>query len=120
MSNNEREEAAHLLPGTEIMESVVREFVVSHRIRPKSPARWARAFPTGSVMTYENNFEIVYVPFFRQARVRAFISYVEKSLGIFLYRWGDAGLRFVALALFAEDDEVISRDHFKVDYQHPC
>ena len=120
MSNHEKEEAAELLPGTELMEIVVREYVSINNIHPKGLSRWARAFPTGSVLTYENNFEIVYVPFFKQNHVKDFISYIEDSLGIFLYRWGDAGIRYVTLALFAEDDEVISRDHFNMKYQHPC
>ena len=40
--------------------------------------------------------------------------------GIFKYRWGDAVLRYLVLAIFAEDDQIINRNSTNIMYCHPC
>jgi mannosyltransferase len=56
---------------------------------------------------YYNNFEIVYLPFFRDdPRVQHFSRAVEKSNGIMRARWGDAPLRWLTAQLFLEDSKI--------------
>ncbi len=120
LANNRSLEAAQMLPGTNLLEGMVKNYVEEHHIEPRSPYKYLTAFKQGSVFTYSNNFEVSSVQFFRKQEVKDFISAVDASLGIFKYRWGDSALRYLALALFATDNEVLHRKHFNVSYSHPC
>eukprot|EP01084_Bolivina_argentea_P227488 384188_1 len=54
-----------------------------------------------------NNWEINYVPYFRSKSVRDFNKAVILSNGHFLYRWGDAPIRFFQIALFVNDTKLL-------------
>jgi hypothetical protein len=63
--------------------------------------------------------EVVRISFFLSPNVQHFLRTVHESAGIYYYRWGDAPLRFILLAIFARSDQVT---HFpsNVGYSHPC
>jgi hypothetical protein len=113
-------EAAELLPGTNLLELVVKDYVQTRSIQPKDPLKYLTAFEMSSVNTYSNNFEIVSIEFFRSPEVTSLISHVEASLGIFRYRWGDSALRYLSLALFASEDQILFKKNFNIAYRHPC
>lgn len=73
----------------------------------------------GRVRSFYNNFEIVKMSFFRAPEVRHFTDFVDASGGIFLYRWGDAPLRYLTLAIFAREDQIAARSPLW-RYRHPC
>lgn len=83
---------------------------------PRHPHLWERAFTTkpgvnhthGVRLVY-NNFEVTKVDFFLRDEVWTFTEAVYRSQGIFKYRWGDAVLRYLTLALFAKPEEVLWR-----------
>lgn len=53
-----------------------------------------------------NNWEINYVPYFRSKSVREFNNAVILSNGHFLYRWGDAPIRYFQIALFLNESNL--------------
>jgi mannosyltransferase len=61
------------------------------------------------VREYYNNFEIDDVEFFLRPDVQSYTDAVCESMGIWKYRWGDAPLRFLTLALFSKPEEIIER-----------
>jgi hypothetical protein len=119
-ANEQSLEAAELLPGTNLLELVVKDYVQTRSIQPKDPLKYLTAFEMSSVNTYSNNFEIVSIEFFRSPEVTSFIAHVEASLGIFRYRWGDSALRYLSLALFASEDQILFKKNFNIAYRHPC
>ena len=70
--------------------------------------------------TFYNNFEITSVAFMRLPEVRKWHSRVseEPPFGVFRRRWGDAGVKFLTMAMFAEEREIV-RTEVK-GYEHPC
>ena len=58
--------------------------------------------------------------FFQRLEVKKWTKAVLDSQGIYKYRWGDAPLRFITLALFAEEKQVIHRKDLNISYCHPC
>jgi mannosyltransferase len=75
---------------------------------------------TMELPNYWNNFEVVDLSFMRRKSVVEFIDAVDRSQGVFLYRWGDAPLRYITLALFANASEIIHRTQLGLAYCHPC
>lgn len=71
------------------------------------------------VPQFYNNFEIVNVPWFRRQEVRDFIDYMtlQPPHGVYRYRWGDAPLRYLALALGGARDNDTAV--IMSSYQHP-
>jgi hypothetical protein len=71
------------------------------------------------VPQYYNNFEIVSVPWFRRPEVRNFTDYMTLNPphGVYRYRWGDAPLRYLALALGGARDSDTAL--IMSSYQHP-
>lgn len=66
-----------------------------------------------------NNFEIVRLEWFLQPSVQDFTAAVCASGGIYDYRWGDAPLRYLTLALFSEPKQVLNRMRdYKFVYCH--
>lgn len=120
LANNQSLEAADQLPGTHLLEKLVKDYVRRNDITPKSPKRWKKTFSKQSVFTYSNNLEISSIEFFRRPEVVKFNAEILNSLGIFKYRWGDAILRYITLTLFAAEDEVLHAKHFDIAYDHPC
>jgi hypothetical protein len=95
------------------------EYVKSNNIRPRNPKEWSEAFPAGTVLTFDNNFELGSMEFFRRPDVGNWTKAVLRSGGVFKYRWGDAPLRFLTMALFATDEEVLHRRDLHIEYCHP-
>lgn len=122
MSNHEAIEVGpSILPGIELLAVAARSYVNDNKIEPKNPAKWKKAFEQSNVpFTYSTNFEVVKVDFFRQESIRKWSEYILDNGGIYKYRWGDAPLRYVTLAIFAEEKDVIHRQEFNIDYCHPC
>ncbi len=48
---------------------------------------------------YYTNFEIGYVPFFRSGIYKDFFDYIDRSGGIYIYRWGDAIVKYMGISL---------------------
>ena len=120
MANTIQVEQAGLLPGTDLLEDMAKKYVESTAIQVRDKLAWENAFPQDSVRMYYNNFEVSSVPFFRRMEVLKWTNAVLDSGGIFLYRWGDAPLRYLTLALFASPAEVLHRGvDFNISYCHP-
>jgi hypothetical protein len=109
-----------LLPGTMKMKQVTFEYVKENNITPKQPEILHDAFGDNVVRNYYNNFEITKIKFFQRKDVRHWIEFIDSTYGIFKYRWGDAVLRYLTLALFAERQEVLHRDAYNLPYCHEC
>ncbi|CAF1338512.1 unnamed protein product [Adineta steineri] len=45
---------------------------------------------------------------------------IHQTYGIFKYQWGDAILRYVTIALFAEEQQVLHRSQYNLSYCHKC
>lgn len=58
--------------------------------------------------------------FFLRPEVLKWTAALMKTGGIYKYRWGDAGLRYVTLAVFASEHEVLHRMKLDIKYCHPC
>jgi hypothetical protein len=97
----------------------VTDYVKYFRIQPRDANAWSNAFAGDSVTGYYNNLEIMDVGFWMRTDVQRFVQFVDASWGIYTYRWGDAPLRYLALALFAAPNEVVDRPH-QWQYIHPC
>lgn len=68
-------------------------------------------------LIYYNNFEICRLSFFRSKEMFIFMNLVDLSYGQFIYRWGDAPLRYISLSLFAKNETKIPLPN-KVKYCH--
>jgi hypothetical protein len=94
--------------------------VKQNNITPKQPEMLRDAFGNNTVQNYYNNFEITKVKFFQRKDVCHWVEFIDSTYGIFKYRWGDAVLRYLTLALFAERQEVLYRDNYNLSYCHEC
>jgi hypothetical protein len=101
------------------LQAFVEDYVKYFRITPKNLEARRAAFRDGSVAGYYNNLEITDVAFWLRPEVQHFVQFVDASHGIYLHRWGDAPLRYLALALFATREEVTMRP-WSWSYQYPC
>jgi Glycolipid 2-alpha-mannosyltransferase len=101
------------------LEVAAREFVRLYGITPRHKSMWQDAFPSGTVNIFNNNFEIGSVAFFRRPEVRQWVEYVLEQGGIFRYRWGDAPLRLLTIAIFARENEIVTRKQLGIQYCHP-
>jgi mannosyltransferase len=97
----------------------VEDYVTYFHVVCKGKWRWRRAFIGPWVAHYYNNLEVLDLNFWRRPDVQHFVAFVDASWGIYLYRWGDSPLRYIALALFAEPGQVVFRP-LEWSYQHPC
>lgn len=87
----------------EFTESLIK--LLNIKIRDKY--NYNRAF-LKTVLSYYNNFEICKMSFFRSKEMIQFVNLVDYSYGQFIYRWGDAPLRFISLSLYAKRNAKIS------------
>ena len=67
---------------------------------------------------FYTNFEIGRVRHFLRTDVREFTHAIRRSNGIFRYRWGDAIVRFLQVALFATSREVYCFTGAQLAYCH--
>ncbi len=107
-------------PGTMKMKQITFDYVKKNKIMVKQPEMLRDAFGNNSVRNYYNNFEITKVEFFRRQDVFHWVEFIDLTYGIFKYRWGDAVLRYLTLALFAERHEILHRPDYNLPYCHSC
>lgn len=92
----------------------VRAYMSKHNIVPRNPMLWqfvASAHDASeSLPVFQTNLEISHKSFMQRREVAKFHKAVteEEPFGVFRYRWGDAVVRFVTVALFAEDGYVMN------------
>jgi hypothetical protein len=107
-------------PGTMKMKQITFEYVKQNNITVKQPDILRDAFGNNLVRNYYNNFEIMKVQFFQRKDVCHWVEFIDSTYGIFKYRWGDAVLRYLTLALFAERQEILHRSDYNLLYCHSC
>jgi hypothetical protein len=107
-------------PGTMKMKQITFKYVKQNNITPKQPKMLHDAFGNNTVLNYYNNFEITKVKFFQRKDVCHWVEFIDSTYGIFKYRWGDAVLRYLTLALFAEQHEILHRNDYNLPYCHAC
>jgi hypothetical protein len=120
MANFETLDFEWRLQGTLKLKTLVEEFINSTKLIVQDQNNFERAFNNESARTYWNNFEITDLRFFRQQNITSWVKTVVESHGIYKYRWGDAILRFLTLAVFAREDQILHREKLGLGYCHPC
>jgi hypothetical protein len=120
LANEQRLELEKVLPGTMNLKKFLIGYQNQTRLVSKDQVKVDSAFTKDAIRTYYNNFEVFQVKFFRQKDVRAWIDAIDASHGIYKYRWGDAILRYLTLALFARDYQIGHRTELNLSYCHPC
>jgi hypothetical protein len=111
----------YVLPGLTIIRNVTAAFIAQNNITVRNPDMFTDIFNrTIEVPNFWNNVEIVDLSFMQRKEVLDFTKAVDDSRGIFLYRWGDAPLRYVTLALFVNATQILHREKLGLGYCHPC
>jgi hypothetical protein len=95
------------------------DYVRYFNIQVADPGAWESAFLEDMVSGYYNNLEVMDINFWIREDVQHFVSFVDASWGIYLHRWGDAVLRYLALAMFAKPNQLVDRPS-DWRYEHPC
>ena len=108
------------LPGTMKLKDFTLNYIEKLRIVPKQKETLEYGFGNTYLRSYFNNFEVVQLKFFRQISVRQWTDAVDRSHGIFLYRWGDAVLRYITVSIFANAEQVLHRPMYNLSYCHKC
>jgi hypothetical protein len=119
-ANNLDMDEERQLPGTMKLKRVTLEYQKQTNIMIKQPEMLRNAFGDNFIRSYFNNFEVLKLEFFRRQNVRHWIETVDQTFGIFKYRWGDAILRYITIALFAEQHKVLHRSQYNLSYCHKC
>ncbi len=119
-ANNVDVDLEEQLPGTMKLKQVTVDYVKQNNIKPKQLQTLRDAFGNKTVRNYFNNFEVIKMEFFRRQEIRRWIESIDSTNGIFYYRWGDAILRYLTFALFAEQHEVLHRLDYNLSYCHKC
>ena len=121
MANQKEADFEIILRGTTIIRELLTIYVNNSRVAPRNPTMFADIYKRRwEIPVFWNNFEIVEISFMRRKEVIDFIRAVDESQGIFLYRWGDALLRFITLALFSNESQILHRVQLNFTYCHPC
>lgn len=98
---------------------LLRRWPQENNVSPKNLTYWEEALhDEKSVYMWYNNFEITNFDFFTRPDVVKFSEAIVNSYGIFRYRWGDAPLRYVTLALFSQPSQVLHRRDYNFLYCH--
>jgi len=90
---------------TEQMWSVVKEYIEAQKITPSflddyiEDGEW-------NLSLYYTNFEIAALEFWRSKQFSDFFDHIDRSGGIYRYRWGDHAVHLFAVAMFMNRDEV--------------
>lgn len=120
IANEQHLELERILPGTMNLQKFFFAYLNQTKLVAQDQRKVSLAFRKSSIRTYYNNFEVFQTKFFRQVGVRAWINAIDASHGIYKYRWGDAMLRYLTLALFAKDYQIGHRTLLDLSYCHPC
>lgn len=108
------------LPGTMELKEICFAYEKKINIPLDNLRRLNDAFLDNGIKTYYNNFEIMKIEFFHKTHVREWIQMIDATHGIYKYRWGDAILRYLTLALFARSDQILHRENYTLPYCHAC
>ncbi|GEM_PF-5568489 len=65
---------------------------------------------------YYNNFEISKLDFWRSKKYQSFFNYLDRTGGLYKYRWGDAPIHTLAVSTFIPADQVHSFED--ISYKH--
>ena len=119
---NQREvDYDYVLPGIIRIRNVTLDDIAKNNITVRNRQMFDDIFQKPiEVPNCWNNIEIIDLVFIRRKDVLDFVKTIDESQGIFLYRWGDAPLRYVTLALFANASQVLHRTKLGLGYCHPC
>ena len=121
MANGREVDFEYVLPGIQLIKKLIKTYINKTGITARNPEMLADIFNhTVEMPNYWNNFEIVDLSFMRRKDVVDFIQTIDSTRGIFLYRWGDAPLRYAVLALFTNTTQILHRARLGLPYCHPC
>jgi len=91
---------------------LTQQYVKENHLVPLNSELYHRAGDTykkfGRLPSFYNNFEIARVSFFRREDVMNYQTMITEAdpFGVYRQRWGDAVVRYLTLALFAEPSEI--------------
>ncbi|CAF1363966.1 unnamed protein product [Adineta steineri] len=121
MANYRTVDYEYVLPGLTRVRNLTVNYIAKNKIKIQNPAMYADLLNNSlEIPNYWNNFEIIEISLMRRNDVMDFIRAVDESNGIFLYRWGDASLRYITLALFVNESQILHRIKLDLGYCHPC
>ena len=121
MANKRELDFEYMLPGLKLVRNLTTAFMAKYKIIPRNPNMLADVYKHPiEIPNYWNNFEVIDLSLVRRKEVIDFMRFVDESRGIFLYRWGDAPLRYITLALFTNATQVLHRVELQLSYCHPC
>jgi alpha 1,2-mannosyltransferase len=81
------------------------EYVLKKKIVPKSLSRLV-PFGIWFGQFFYTNFTITNTAFWKSKKVKDFLDYIDKSGGIYKYRWGDTPIHFLTAALFLDIKQI--------------
>jgi hypothetical protein len=121
LANKKEADLEYILPGLTLIQNFTVAYTKNNKIIAQNPNMLADVLHNPiEIPHFWNNFEIVDLSFMQQDNVIDFIEAVDESRGIFLYRWGDAPLRYITLALFTNSTQILHRRQLGLYYCHPC
>ncbi len=121
MANIREVQSENEFPGLTLVRNFTAAYIIKNNITAQNPDLLGDVFnKTMEIPNYSNNIEVVDLSFMRRKEVLDFVRAIDESKGIFLYRWGDAPLRYITLALFANATEVLHRHKLELTYCHRC
>jgi hypothetical protein len=121
MANHRSVDYENILPGITRIRNLTVDYIMKKNVTVQNPDMFADVFNKASeIPNYWNNIEVVDLAFMQRNDVMDFIKTIDESQGIFLYRWGDAPLRYITLALFTNTTQVLHRAKLGLGYCHPC
>jgi hypothetical protein len=97
--------------------------VKQHKLTPKNKRLWRMAklkwARRRQMPTFYTNFEVSRLDFFRRDEVMDFLETITEKppYGVFHHRWGDAIVRFLTIAIFAEPHQLY-QPNTKRFYRH--
>jgi hypothetical protein len=111
----------NVLPGITQVRNLTADYIIKHKLIVRNHDMIVDMFDDPfTIPCFYNNLEVLDLSFIRRKEVVDFIQAVDESMGIFLYRWGDSTLRYIILAIFANETQVLYREDLKLAYCHKC
>lgn len=104
---------------TQGLKNFVYSYITTLKIKSKDEINFNLTFKNNPLLYY-NNFEICRTSFFRSKEMFQFSNIVDLSYGQFIYRWGDAPLRYISLSLFAKNSSKIEIPKEVYYCHHTC
>lgn len=98
-------------------------YVEKNNITVANPLEWERRHAIDHcVPSFYNNFEVLRIKFFQRPDVAKFQRTIcdTEPFGVFTWRWGDAALRWITLALYSPPGTVVVDTNYRFFYSHRC